>query len=234
MKVEGISLPRANKRLTELYNRAIELADGNDIIADVGTDHGYLAAMLAKSGKYNKVIATDISAPSLQKAQLLAEKLKLNIETRVGDGLQVVQDVNFACICGMGGYEIIKIITDNKTVNKFVFQPVQNAMELREYLLKNKYKIIKDYVVADKDKFYTIITVNGYGKNIYKKHEKLLGKNNIQNIEFVQYLQNQLNKLKFLEKFDITSIDKKQRKDIRQKIKFRKICQKILKQVGSV
>lgn len=232
MKVAGIELPRANKRLTFLYNEALELADSSDVIADVGADHGYLSAMLAKSNRFAKVIATDISAPSLQKTSKLAKELGLTIHTRVGDGLLVAPDATTACICGMGGYEIIKILKTKPTTQKYVLQPVQNPTELRMYLLKNNYKIVKDYVIADKGKFYYIICVNGKGKNKYSKLNKLFGKDNIKNnqADFQMYLKNQINKLNFLEKFDIKQIERKQIKDIRQKQKYYNLCKKLLNQ----
>ena len=231
MQVAGVNLPRANKRLTALYNETLNLAEEDDIVADVGADHGYLSAMLAKSNKFRKVIATDISAPSLKKTTVLAESLNLSIETRVGDGLTVAPDATLACICGMGGYEIIKILETYPQTTKFVFQPVQNPTELRAYLLKNKFNIVKDYVLVDKGKTYFVITVAGKGKNKYSKLDKLFGKGNMLNKtpDFVQHLQNEVNKLNFLEKFDIKSVEHKQRRELKRKQRYYKLCKKILK-----
>ena len=228
MKSLGVKLPRANKRLISLYNSTINLTDNQDIVTDVGADHGYLAVMLKKSGLFKKVIATDISAPSLQKTTDLAKQLNLDIETRVGDGLLVAPETTLACICGMGGYEIIKILQQPIACKKFVLQPVQNIVELREYLLTNKYKITEDYLLQDKGKYYYIIAVNGSGKNKYNFAEKYFGKNYLQNKDICSYIQTQINKLKFLENFDIKSVDKTQIRQIKQKIKFYKLCKKII------
>jgi len=222
---------RANKRLKSIYNQAMMLAAEGDIVVDVGADHGYLAAMLKQSNMFKNVIATDISAPSLQKTEDLARSLSLEIETRVGDGLIVAKDATLACICGMGGYEIIKILEQQNNVVKFVLQPVQNAIELRSYLLKNKYKIVSDFVLEDKGKCYYIISVNGRAFNKYSKAERFFGKEDLNNPtkDFKLYLQNQINKLQFIENLDIRKIDGKQRKEVRQKIKHYKLCKKILK-----
>ena len=150
MKIQGIALPRANKRLTALYNHALALADNTDVVTDVGADHGYLAAMLAKSNRFAKVIATDISAPSLQKTTQLASQLGLQIETRVGDGLTVAPETTLACICGMGGYEIIKILETKPTTLKFATEK-----EAQEFCDKNR-KIDKLYIY--KQKTLTIAT----------------------------------------------------------------------------
>ncbi|MDE6783913.1 MAG: class I SAM-dependent methyltransferase, partial [Ruminococcus sp.] len=42
-----------------------ELVSGKGIVCDVGTDHGYLAIELIKSGKCEKVIASDINPKPL-------------------------------------------------------------------------------------------------------------------------------------------------------------------------
>ena len=228
------NMPRS-KRLSAIYNQAVSFAAEDDVVVDVGADHGYLAVILKQSNMFKHVIATDISAPSLNKTEELAKSLNLNIETRVGDGLTVAQDATIACICGMGGYEIIKILQQQKTVQKFVLQPVQKAIELRVYLLKNKYKIVSDTVVEDKDKCYYIMSVNGKGKNRYSKTEMLFGKEDLNNPtkDFKLYLQNQINKLQFVKDINLNKIELKQRKEVRQKVKHYKLCKKILNKIGS-
>lgn len=235
MKVAGISLPRANKRLRFLFDEAIKLSS-NDIVADVGADHGYLSAMLQKSNQFKKVIATDISAPSLQKAKQLFQSLNLDIECIVCDGIEAVPQATLVCICGMGGYEIIKILNQRPQAKKFVFQPVQNGIELREYLIRHRYKIVSDYVIEDKCKFYNIISVCGKGFNFYSSREKLFGRDNLKscNQDFLNYLKNQINKLSFLEKFDINSVDRKERKNIAIKLRYYKLCKKILRRGSSI
>lgn len=229
MQVAGVGLPRANRRLKALFDEAVRLSQ-NDVVADVGADHGYLSAMLKNSDKFQKVIATDISAPSLEKTKQLAQSLNLDIDCRVGDGLDVAEDATMACICGMGGYEIIKILQKKPNANKYVFQPVQNAIELRLYLLKHHFKIVSDFVLEDKGKFYYVISTKGKGLNFYDKNAKLFGKDSIRisNEDFIHYLQNQVNKLKFLEKFDITIVDRRERKGLKQKIRYYKLCKKLL------
>lgn len=218
MKYAGINLPRASKRLKVLFDEAMKLSDG-DIVADIGADHGYLAAMLKSSGKFAKVIATDISAESLKKTQNLAKSLNLEIECKVGDGLFAAPEATMACVCGMGGYEIIKILKNNSEVKKFVFQPVQNAIELRMFLLKNHYKIVADFVIEDNQKFYPIICVNSFGRNYYRASEKFFGKKTgTFDKDFINYVQNWSNRLKFLENFDITNLDEQKNLIFKKKI----------------
>lgn len=229
MKINGIVLPRAGARLRALYNECLELCNGKDqrkVIVDVGSDHGYLACLLAKSNRYKKVIATDISKPSLDKTLALALSEKLDVDCRVGDGLMVSPDADIAAICGMGGWEIVKILDDSPNIRNLVLQPVQNHVELRQFLIKNHYKITKDYVVEDKGKFYYIIVTNGSGRNFYTKTQKLLGKCK-KDQTYLNYLYKEQKLLSFLENFDITSMQGN-KKDIKQKQKYYRLLKKLI------
>ena len=70
--------------------------------ADVGCDHGYIAEKMLESGKCNQVIISDISAPSLKKAEKL---LKRYIDSGVArsvctDGLNGISEVETVLIAG--------------------------------------------------------------------------------------------------------------------------------------
>ena len=189
----GINLPKAYRRLEQLYDETVELASEDDIIADVGTDHGYLAVMLAKNHVGLKIIATDISEPSLKKAESLARSQNAQLECRVGDGLAPANEATLACICGIGGNEIIKILEDSKFCGKLILQPVPTEKDLRNYLLKAGYFIKKDYVILDEGKFYFVFVVDGKKhKNHYSKKDKMFGKTNLKHItpDFQEYLKN--------------------------------------------
>ncbi len=134
-------------------------------VADIGADHGFLAKLLFDENRAKKVIATDISAKSLKKADDLAKKFKFGekFETRVGDGLNVLNsgEVDVVVIAGVGGYEITKILdrANGKNFDTYIFQPAQNTTELRTYLLNNNFEIIKDFIVKDQNKFYNTLEV---------------------------------------------------------------------------
>lgn len=143
-------------RLQAVYN---EIENGS-VVADIGCDHGKLSCELLVSNKAQKVIAVDISKESLQKTIDLKQKLNLpNLITRVGDGLQVVDkdEVDTVVIAGMGGMEIIKILSNSKnTFKKYILVPHSNSKELREYLSK-RFFIKKDYLVKENKKYYFVI-----------------------------------------------------------------------------
>lgn len=227
----GIALPRAQKRLLTIFEEAQALASEKDVIADVGTDHGYLPVMLAKTGKYKKIIASDISAPSLQKAIALAQRYEQKIDFVVCDGLDDIHDATIVCMCGIGGNEIIDILKKSSYRGKMVLQPTPTDKDLRDFLIDNNYHIAKDYVIEDNGKFYFIFVVDGKNiKNKYTKKERLFGKTNLKNRspDFISFLKTQIKKLKFLENFDITGLSRKSVEEIELKKEYLNICKEIV------
>ena len=208
------------------------------IVADIGTDHGYLAESLSKQSWVKNVIASDISANSLGKLEKLIKQKDLKkIETMVGDGLEPVEFADVSVIAGVGGWEIIKILnSQNKTsggelkCDYFVLQPAQNVLELRTWLFENKIKILYDYVIEDADRFYPIIVVQISKKQFNRKSvfNLWLGRDSKMFYDdFVMFLKNQKEFLLFLE--GVSKSRAKKDKILYQKYKLNKLIDKLLK-----
>lgn len=189
---------------TRLEN-IVTLCDNVSTIADIGCDHGYVSAELILSNKCDRVVATDISERSLNKAIRFCDSLNINIyiSFREGDGFNVIyksDKVKQAVIAGMGGMEIIKIL-ENKKINlkNFVLQPMRDVVKLRQYLIDNHYKILYDYLVFEDGIYYNIIKVIK-GFNNLKPMEIYFGKDNFDwNTEvFKNYLLSEKHKLEEL------------------------------------
>ena len=133
-----------------------------DTFADVGCDHGYCSEYMLKNGLCEKAILSDISKGSLQKAErLLAEYIKRGKATSVlGNGFYgVPANTELVLIAGMGGSEIVDILSDKRygfMPEKFVFQPMHDSEKLRRYIVKNGGTIEKDFTFED-GKFYDVI-----------------------------------------------------------------------------
>lgn len=95
--------PQLDERLTA----AAALFSACDLGADIGADHGRLSCALLQSGQCKRMIVTDISANSLQKARDLLDKhgLSHRADFRQADGLAALMGDRPQCvaICGMGG-----------------------------------------------------------------------------------------------------------------------------------
>ena len=152
---------KVNKRIKTLLDL---VPFGCKNVIDVGADHGILSYLILVNNKSEFVLATDISEKCLEKAEkLLQPYISCNrARCMVLDGLNGVQDYknDLTIIAGMGGHEIVKILTniiDKSMFDKFLFQPMQDADVLRYYLSRNGYNVIIDLIIEDKGKYYSVI-----------------------------------------------------------------------------
>jgi len=137
----------------------------NSIVADIGTDHGYVPKYLIDKGISKLVIATDISRGSLQKTidYIREENLEDQIEARLGDGLEPILpfQADTGVIAGMGGLLIVEILEKSmavaKILNRLILQPMVGSVELRRFLHGAGFQIIDEDLVKEGDKYYEII-----------------------------------------------------------------------------
>lgn len=163
-------------------------------VADIGCDHGKLVYDLFLNDMIDYAFVSDISEPSLSKAVKLLSSKGYNFDYAVADGLGGIKpeyDIKQAVIAGMGGLEIIKILSVNNTnLKKFVLQPQNNELKLKKYLIKNGYQILTDTIVRERHMFYNIMAVEKTDK-IQKLNEFELrfGESNFAgNMDFLEYL----------------------------------------------
>ena len=189
--------------LSYRLNEIVKLCGRAKRIADVGCDHGKVLAELANKKSTQFLIASDISAPSVDKAKILLESMNYkNFSIRVGNGFSTLTDVDnldMIVVAGMGGFEIIEILKDSKIkLTNLVLQPQNNVIKLRQYLLDNNFYIVTDKVVNDKGKFYNILKVKkSESKQHLSEREIKFGKSNLTdyNPEFVLMLKEENDKL---------------------------------------
>ncbi|HEY8418914.1 MAG TPA: class I SAM-dependent methyltransferase [Clostridia bacterium] len=190
-------------RLSKRLQSIADCVNYYDTIADIGCDHGKLSVYLISKGRCSKVLATDISPKSLEKTQNLAQSKKVSdkIITLCGDGLEPLinygQKIDLAIIAGLGGYEIIKIIERDKNfIDRYILSPQQNVSILRKKLNEFGYKIINDFIVLDKSKFYDIIEVEkGYQELNELELEWGIGNLKNPSKDFIAYLDKKINLL---------------------------------------
>ena len=154
------------------------------VFADVGCDHGYCTEYMLKNGLCEKAIFSDVSRGSLAKAQaLLAPFVEEGMATAVlGDGFYgVPKDTDEVLIAGMGGGEIISILSHEKygfLPKRFVFQPMHDQEKLRRYILERGGAIERDYTFFD-GKYYDVIVGTAQGETEYSAAEYEFGKDNL-------------------------------------------------------
>ncbi len=178
---------------------------------DVGCDHGYCAEYMLKNGLCKRAIITDISAPSLQKAEKLLKNYvdKGVCQAVCTDGLYGVDNTaDLVLIAGMGGMEICHILGENGGFipQKFVLQPMRDGDKVRRLLLANGATITRDFTFTDGRKYYSVILGEGAPVAVekadrtaeYTQTEILFGRDNIceRGEAFLRYLQEEIDKSK--------------------------------------
>lgn len=159
--------------LDNRLKKCAELVSGKGVAVDVGTDHAYLAAELIRSGKCEKVIASDVNEGPLESAERTVEKYGVadKVELILSDGLENVplDDVTDIVIAGMGGETIAEILQAcpylaDENIN-LILQPMTKAEELRAFLGENGFRIKGEYAVGEGERIYIILyaSYNGIG-----------------------------------------------------------------------
>lgn len=165
---------KLSKRLASIASNI----DKEDKVVDIGCDHGYLSIYLKAVNGNKIVIATDINENALNMAKKNINKNSILIETRLGNGLDVIKhnEVDTIIISGMGGNTILNILKKNKLkyIKKIVIQSNTDIPLIRKYINKLGYTIKNEQLIIDKNIYYIIITFTK-GKHKYTKKELYFG-----------------------------------------------------------
>ena len=169
------------------------------VFADVGCDHGYIAKAMIVSGKAEKVIASDISAKCLEKAEEILENEIKNgrAVSVVSNGFEKIPFCDVALIAGMGGEEITTIINSAKSLpDTLVIQPMKNCDKARLCAVKAGYSVQKDFVFKSANKFYDLIVLVK-GEDKLSQEEIEFGRTNLiePNSAFIERLELEIEKL---------------------------------------
>jgi len=128
--------------------------------ADIGCDHGYCTEYMLESKLCKTATISDISAKCLEKAEKLLSVYIKNgaVKSVCCNGLEKIdEDTDEILIAGMGGEEIVNILTSSYIPKLFVLQPMRNMREVREFLLKNGAEITVDEPFDNCGKFYYVL-----------------------------------------------------------------------------
>lgn len=140
----------------------IKFINQDDIVADIGCDHGYLLKLAIENKNIKKGYAIDNKKGPLDTAIKNLENFN-NIVFKLSDGLLSVNedDINCVVIAGMGGMLINKIVSDSlkkiKTINKIILCPNRNNDKVRKYMTENGFMIVDESIVYEDRKYYEVL-----------------------------------------------------------------------------
>lgn len=135
-------------------------------LADIGSDHAYLPAALALTGKVDYAVAGEVVQGPYENAVKEIKGLSLTgiIHPRLADGLAAIQptdQIDTITIAGMGGSLITQILDQGSSrlvgVKRLVLQPNVGEARLRRWLLAHRWQIMAEQIVAEDGHIYEII-----------------------------------------------------------------------------
>lgn len=170
--------------LSKRLQAVADLVSEGLVVADVGTDHGYIPIYLIETKKSPKAFAMDVNkGPLLRAKEHIAEHgLETRIETRLSDGVRALKKDECDCVvvAGMGGALTIKIMEEGKDIfrnlKEFVLQPQSELQKVRAYLCENAYFIAEENMVLEDGKFYPMFRVINGQSEEYHAIELCYGK----------------------------------------------------------
>lgn len=169
-------------QLSKRLKAVADLITGEGVLADIGTDHGYIPIYLVQTGRIPQAIAADIKEGPLLRAKEHIEKYGLGayIETRLSDGAKKIApgEAQILVLAGMGGGLMQRILSQSEEVfsvaKEVILQPQSEQEHLRRYLIAKGYQILAEDMVKEDGKYYPMMrismTKNGdcKGKNPYE------------------------------------------------------------------
>ena len=135
-------------------------------VADIGTDHGYLAQILLEENAPEIVLACDVNPGPLEYAKrTLAPYLsEERVEIRLGNGLQALRQedaIDTLVIAGMGGRLMLNILEGNPAVlsgvRNLILSPNIAWDKVRQDLSQKGWRIVREDLVMEEGKFYPIM-----------------------------------------------------------------------------
>ncbi len=163
-------MPQTGKQKLSLRLQAVaDFVTKGNRVADIGTDHGFLAIYLIQSGQCPHAIAMDVREGPLERARGHIAKAGLTnqIDTRLSNGLAALApgEAESAVIAGMGGLTVIQILEAAKaapgwtSLREWILEPQSDLEKVRKYLRENGFFISRENLVLEDGKYYPVLYV---------------------------------------------------------------------------
>ena len=154
-------------KLSKRMKAVAAMVTSGGVLADVGTDHGYIPIALIQRQKIKSAIAMDINKGPLARAQdnIASARLGDYIQTRLSDGVAALGEgeADSILIAGMGGELVIHILSEGekvcKAASELILQPQSDIRKVREYLRLHHYKIVDEDMICEDGKYYPMMRV---------------------------------------------------------------------------
>ena len=158
--------------IMELSNRLETIASfvtEGYVVADIGTDHGYIPIYLTSNGNCPRAYAMDVNKEPLSRAKTHIE------EENAGEVVlhELPQDdVDSIVIAGMGGDLVVRILEQDfdklANVKELILSPQSHLERVRHFLNDHGFRILEEEFLKEDGKYYVVIRAV-HGKQQYDK-----------------------------------------------------------------
>ncbi|WP_343249349.1 class I SAM-dependent methyltransferase [Diplocloster hominis] len=156
-------------QLSKRLSAVAALVTPGTVLADVGTDHGYIPIELVERGVIPRAIALDVNAGPLRRADehIRMHQLTDYIKTRLSDGLKEIKEgeADACVIAGMGGPLTIRILTQSRKVaqamREWILQPQSGIEAVRRFVYSEGFRIVQEDMVLEDGKYYPMMKAVG-------------------------------------------------------------------------
>ncbi len=153
--------------LSKRMEAVASMVTKGNILADIGTDHGYVPIALVKEKRIPSAIAMDLRPGPLERANKHIAQFGLTeyIQTRLSDGVAALEpgEAQTILVAGMGGELVIHILTAGSRVcraaKELILQPQSDLYKVRRFLRENDYSIVAEDMVFEDGKYYPMMKV---------------------------------------------------------------------------
>ena len=157
---------KLSKRLQLIADVIIKYKQGS-VLADIGTDHGYLPCYLVENKIIASTYACDVAKGPLESSKETIKQYALEdrVFPMLGSGLNPIlnRKVDMISIAGMGAYLICEILDEHREylrdVKVLFLQSNANNDHLRKYLFANDWIIIDEQMVKDAGHIYEVMVI---------------------------------------------------------------------------
>ena len=169
-----MDLRKSPVKMSSRLHRVADMITPGRIVADIGTDHGYIPIYEVLTGRAGYAYACDVAEGPLGRARDNVSLYNVGdrVQTVLSDGLKGLKDIKdnipeAIVIAGMGGSLICRILADGSRVaagaKELVLSPHSEWYEVRLFLQNNCYRIVDEDMLKEDGKYYVIMRAEHAG-----------------------------------------------------------------------
>jgi len=166
----------------ERLRAAARLIPRGSRVADIGSDHGLLPALLLRSRRSPFCIATEREPRLLDSIHgtIRRQRLQGRMIARSGDGLAPLEpgdEIDTVTMTGLGARRIVRILDDPRlrrlAIARLILQPQSESWRVRRWLYRHGFDIVGESLSLDRGRRYETIAASAVTGPLAPEHDVL-------------------------------------------------------------